>query len=115
MTLYKTTQFFESRLDTFLFYLLFTLSFITMNPPFMTMDPKTTAFLAGLFEGDGYFGAVQFRLGLRDRDIVEYVAELLNTTVRTITPKNKSYQVLYEQLLPAKTNVTTFISTYMTG
>ena len=52
----------------------------------MNMNPKTTAFLAGLFEGDGYFGAVQFKLGLRDRDIVEYVAELLNTKVRTITP-----------------------------
>ena len=99
MTLYKTAQFFESRLDTFLCYHLFTLSFITMNPPFMTMDPKTTAFLAGLFEGDGYFGAVQFRLGVRDRDIVEYVAELLNTTVRTITPKNESYQLLYEAAL----------------
>ena len=95
MTLYKTTQFFEIRLYTFLFYHLFTL-------PFMNMNPKTTAFLAGLFEGDGYFGAVQFKLGLRDRDIVEYVAELLNTKVRTITPKNKSYQVLYEAALGRK-------------
>ena len=102
MTLYKTTQFFESRLDTFLFYQLFTLSFITMNPPFMTMDSKTTAFLAGLFEGDGYFGPVQFKLELRDQDIVEYVAELLNTTVCVFTPPNESYQVLYKTSLGRK-------------
>jgi hypothetical protein len=102
MTLYKTAQFFESRLDTFLFYQLFTLSFITMNPPFMTMDSKTTAFLAGLFEGDGYFGPVQFKLELRDQDIVEYVAELLNTTVCVFTPPNESYQVLYKTSLGRK-------------
>ena len=91
MTLYKTTQFFEIRLYTFLFYH-FTL-------PFMNMNPKTTAFLAGLFEGDGYFGPVQFRLGLCDQDIVEYVAELLKTKIRKIIPKNDSHQVLYETSL----------------
>lgn len=91
MTLYKTTQFFEIRLYTFLFYH-FTL-------PFMNMNPKTTAFLAGLFEGDGYFGAVQFKLELRDQDIVEYVAELLKTMVCVFTPEKDYYQVLYKTSL----------------
>jgi hypothetical protein len=92
MTLYKTTQFFEIHLYTFLFYHLFTL-------PFMNMNPKTTAFLAGLFEGDGYFGAVQFKLELRDQDIVEYVAELLKTMVCVFTPEKDYYQVLYKTSL----------------
>lgn len=68
----------------------------------MTFDPMATAFLAGLFEGDGYFGAVQFKLGLRDKDIVEYVAQLLKTKIRTILPKDGTNHILYETSLGRK-------------
>jgi hypothetical protein len=59
----------------------------------------TKAFLAGLLEGDGYLGPVQLKLCLKDKDIVEYVADLLETNIRTIPPQRQNNKILYETSL----------------
>ena len=73
-----------------LFYFFFNMKFISAI---------TQAFLAGLLEGDGYLGPVQLKLHLQDKDIVEYVADLLETNISTIPPRRQNNKVLYETSL----------------
>jgi len=63
------------------------------------ISETTQAFLAGLLEGDGYLGPVQLKLRLQDKDIVEYVAYLLETHILTIPPQRRNNKVLYETSL----------------
>ena len=63
------------------------------------ISETTQAFLAGLLEGDGYLGPVQLKLRLQDKDIVEYVADLLETHIITIPPQRQNNKVLYETSL----------------
>ncbi len=77
-------------------------------------DPVTLAWLAGLLEGEGYFGLVPNWVGgkryryprigvnMTDRDVVERVAYFWGTQVQTLKPSGVSRKVAYRTQVSGK-------------
>jgi len=71
------------------------------------INKTSEAFLAGLFEGDGFLGSTQLKLRLSDEDVVSWVADLLETKLAVTTFIDQKYRSLYETSLGRQGELTT--------